>query len=69
MAESSEERPCGACPWVSQDPRDKEAINAPGTQEAMKAGTWFCCHVNMGTCHGAALQYERHQRLFKTADG
>lgn len=54
--------PCGACPWVSRDERDKAAVSDPATQAAMQAGRWFCCHVNMGTCHGARLLHERHIR-------
>ena len=29
---------------------------------AEKPGNWFCCHVNMGTCYGARLMYEKHLR-------
>lgn len=56
------DRPCDACPWVSQSPRDKAATLSPEMQEALAAGAWFCCHVNMGTCHGARLQQERIAR-------
>ncbi len=55
-------KPCNACPWVSTDQRDKEAVSAPGMQEAMQNGNWFCCHVNMGTCHGAALMHDKFKR-------
>lgn len=59
---ATNERPCSACPWVSTSPRDREAVADDATQEAMKAGKWFCCHVNMGTCHGAKLMHEKHVR-------
>lgn len=57
-----EDRPCTACPWVSRDERDVQAVSNPETQAAMLEGRWFCCHVNMGTCHGARLQYEKSKR-------
>lgn len=58
----SEDRPCGPCPWVSTDARDREAVAAPAVQKAMQEGGWFACHVNLGTCHGARLQHEKHLR-------
>lgn len=61
-AATETERPCAACPWVSTDARDRAAVEKPETQAAMQAGTWFCCHVNMGTCHGARLLHEKHLR-------
>lgn len=66
-AERTEGRPCSDCPWVSTKQRDKDAT-APGTpcHTQMTIGGWFCCHVNMGTCYGARLMYEKHLR--KTAD-
>jgi len=45
--------PCAACPWLSKDARDREAVETPEVRSALAAGQWFCCHVNMGTCHGA----------------
>lgn len=62
----TDDSPCSACPWVSRDPRDVEAINAPGTQAAMESGRWFCCHVNLGTCHGARIRHEQHLRKAAT---
>lgn len=56
------EKPCDACPWVSQDSRDQAAVADPATRASMEAGNWFCCHVNMGTCHGARLLHEKHMR-------
>jgi hypothetical protein len=53
------DKPCKACPWMSRDERDKEAISDPKVQESMLAGNWFCCHVNMGTCHGAAIRHKQ----------
>lgn len=60
--ERTEGRPCGPCPWVSRDQRDKDAVANPIIQTQMKMGGWFCCHVNMGTCYGARLMYEKHLR-------
>lgn len=60
-------KPCSACPWVSRDPRDKAAVSAPAAQEAMKSGRWFCCHVDLGTCHGAALQHAKYLRREATS--
>lgn len=59
-------KPCEKCPWMSHDERDKEAVSAPDVQATMEAGTWFCCHVNMGTCHGARIRYEQHLRKAST---
>lgn len=59
---ASEHRPCADCPWVSGQPRDREATTQPSVEQAMKRGDWFCCHVNMGTCYGAKLRYEQHQK-------
>ena len=36
-------------------------------QAAMEAGAWFCCHVDLGTCHGARLLHERHVRKSQTS--
>jgi hypothetical protein len=42
-------------------------------KSAAREGQWFCCHVNLGTCHGAAKygrQQERQtqrERLARTA--
>ncbi len=58
----SKPKPCSACPWVSKDPRDIEITSRPEMDAAMKAGKWFCCHVNMGTCHGAALRRAAHAK-------
>ncbi len=62
MPGTEEGTPCGPCPWVSTDQRDKDTIEATGARAAMEQGKWFCCHVNMGTCHGARLQHEKHLR-------
>lgn len=60
MAAIEEGRPCSACPWVSRDKDYRAAVSDPATRAAMESGQWFCCHVNMGTCHGARLLHERH---------
>lgn len=60
--ERTEGRPCGPCPWVSTDQRDKDAVANPIMQTQMQMGGWFCCHVNMGTCYGARLMHEKHLR-------
>lgn len=44
-------KPCDACPWVPGRPLSDEI--KPEHEEALARGEWFCCHVNMGTCHGA----------------
>jgi hypothetical protein len=56
-----DEKPCAACPWTSKDQRDIDAINEPATKAAMESGMWFACHVNMGTCYGAALRCRAHE--------
>ena len=45
--------PCAGCPWTSKDQRDKDALTDE-VRSAAARGVWFCCHVNLGTCHGAA---------------
>lgn len=62
LAHRTEGRPCKPCPWVSTEQRDKDAVANPIIQTQMKMGGWFCCHVNMGTCYGARLMYEKHLR-------
>lgn len=62
-------RPCAACPWMSRDPRDVAAVSDETTQDAMRAGTWFCCHVNLGTCHGARIRHAQHQRQQEATSG
>lgn len=51
MAAVAPVMPCRACPWTQKGQPD---ITAP-VRAAAEAGEWFCCHVNMGTCHGAQL--------------
>lgn len=46
-------KPCSACPWIQKGQPDI----TPELRQLAQAGTWFCCHVNMGTCHGAAKQH------------
>jgi len=52
--------PCAACPWTSKHASDKAALT-PEVRAAALAGSWFCCHVNLGTCHGAA-RYSKAKR-------
>ena len=49
----SADKPCAGCPWTSREERDKAALTEE-VKAAARGGQWFCCHVNMGTCHGAA---------------
>lgn len=44
--------PCADCPWTSGLRRDVLALTEDVKQSAID-GKWFCCHVNLGTCHGA----------------
>ena len=49
-------KPCEACPWM----KPKQPDITPEVRAAAVRGDWFCCHVNMGTCHGAAkMQSEK----------
>lgn len=48
--------PCAACPWMQKGQPDI----TPEVREAAEAGAWFCCHVHLGTCHGAALVSAHH---------
>ena len=50
--------PCAKCPWTSKDPEVKALMEKHKVHEAAAKGAWFCCHVNMGTCHGAARYAE-----------
>lgn len=45
------EKPCVACPWTKKGRPDI----TPDVFRAAEGGTWFCCHVNLGTCWGAAV--------------
>lgn len=45
-------KPCAECPWTSTAERDRAALTDEIKQAAAN-GTWFCCHVNAGTCYGA----------------
>lgn len=42
--------PCAACPWTAKGQPD---LTEP-VREAAVDGQWFCCHVHMGECSGAA---------------
>lgn len=64
---TTDDKPCSACPWTSKDQRDIDATSDPAVQASMQAGQWFCCHVNMGTCHGARLRHLHHVK--STTDG
>lgn len=46
---SSNGVPCGACPWVQKGQPDITS----DVRAAAERGQWFCCHVHLGTCHGA----------------
>lgn len=54
-------KPCDQCPWIKGSKLHEESKD-PALQEAMQAGRWFCCHVHLGTCHGAALMHEAYKR-------
>ena len=43
------EKPCKQCPWIQKGQPDI----TPELQKTNNEGQWFCCHVNLGTCHGA----------------
>jgi hypothetical protein len=50
---------CAACPWIQKHPdKDVQAMKKQALP-SLKAGQWFCCHVNLGTCHGAAEAQKR----------
>lgn len=42
-------KPCPQCPWTEKG----QPLITEELKKARDAGEWFCCHVNMGTCHGA----------------
>lgn len=42
--------PCEKCPWTLKGQPDI----TDELRQAAARGDWFCCHVNMGDCHGAA---------------
>jgi len=42
-------KPCEQCPWTIKGQPDITST----MRSANDKGEWFCCHVNMGTCHGA----------------
>lgn len=50
--------PCAKCPWTQPGRPDI----SPEIEAAAKAGLWFCCHVNMGTCFGAKAVSDRAAR-------
>ena len=42
--------PCADCPWSAKGQPDlNDELRA-----AAARGAWFCCHVHLGTCWGAA---------------
>jgi hypothetical protein len=47
-------KPRNGCPWTSRAERDKAALS-DNLKRAAARGDWFCCHVRLGTCHGAKL--------------
>ena len=49
---------CNACPWMIKGQPDVDA----DTMNAAKSGEWFCCHANMGTCHGAKLFADKENK-------
>lgn len=57
-------KPCSACPRVPGRPLS-DAIEDKHRQAA-REGAWFCCHVNMGTCHGAANFTKRENQELTT---
>ena len=46
---TTEGQMCKACPW-----HEAKTLPVPVKSAAIR-GDWFCCHVHMGTCFGAAL--------------
>lgn len=59
--------PCKNCPWTSSDPRDRDALT-PEIRKAAEDGSWFCCHVNLGTCHGVARYAAARARVAQRSD-
>jgi len=53
-------KPCAACPWVPGRPLSDALTDVE--REAAKAGGWFCCHVDLNTCRGAANYAEREAK-------
>ena len=45
----AKQRPCGNCPWTQKG----QPLITEVQRKANVGDAWFCCHVNMGTCHGA----------------
>ena len=52
--------PCEHCPWPAKGQPDL----TDELREHAAAGTWFCCHVHLGTCWGA----ERFRQARAKAD-
>jgi hypothetical protein len=45
----STNKPCGECPWVTKG----QPLITDELRKSNDSGSWFCCHKNCGTCHGA----------------
>lgn len=54
--------PCDKCPWVKRGQPDL----TPAIKQASVDGQWFCCHINMGTCIGAANYGNFHRQRSKS---
>lgn len=54
-------KPCKQCPWTQKG----RPLITPDLEEASKKGTWFCCHVNMGTCFGAKNVGKKFEKVLK----
>jgi hypothetical protein len=57
--------PCKACPWTEKG----QPLITDELRECAKQGQWFCCHVNMGTCHGAERFGESKRAAIAKAGG
>lgn len=51
-------KPCDKCPWLHEP-----GVLTPEVRAAAERGDWFCCHVRMGTCAGAAAVSKKQERM------
>lgn len=58
-------KPCSSCPWTQKDQPDlTDELRA-----CAERGAWFCCHVHLGTCHGAERYATAKEKRHESGQG
>lgn len=58
-------KPCAECPWLSNQPRDLQAINQPSVRDAALKGSAFMCHTTAGATECTGVKQWRKQQTAK----